>query len=42
MARRPQSPTRFDILLIRWAFFPIFVVTFAVAEFVEPYLVLGV
>jgi hypothetical protein len=41
MARRPESPTRFDVLFIRWAFFPIFVVTFAVAEFVEPYLVRG-
>jgi hypothetical protein len=38
MARRPESPTRFDMGFIRWAFFPIFVVTFLLAEFVAPYL----
>ena len=42
MARRPEAPTRFDIGLIRWAFFPIFVVTFVLAEFVAPYLWRGV
>ena len=32
MARRPQSPTRFDILFVRWVFFPIFAVTFLLAQ----------
>jgi len=41
MARRPQSPTRIDIVFIRWAFFPIFLVTFLLAEFVEPYLLIS-
>ncbi len=38
MARRPESPTRFDIGFIRWAFIPMFAVAFVLAEFVAPYL----
>jgi hypothetical protein len=42
MARRPESPTRFDIAFIRWAFFPLFVVALVLAEWVAPFLWLNI